>query len=158
MRNNFLLCALAVALLAGGFVATRTAAAADDSVQTATHARIFQRLAQKLGLTADQKARLKTILLGEKAVWQPLIVSLHDARTGLRTAIRAPDATETSVRAAAAKVAAIESDLAVERLKLYGKIAPVLTPEQLKQAADLSARADEAVENAIARLGSGPDN
>jgi Spy/CpxP family protein refolding chaperone len=157
MRNKILLCSLAAALLAGGYFATRTAAA-DDFAPPAPRARIFQRLAEKLGLTADQKAQIKTILLGEQDTLQPLLVSLHDARMGLRTAIRASDANETSVRAASANVAAAEADLAVERMKLYGKIAPVLTPEQLKRAADLQARADESVDNTIARLGSSTDN
>jgi len=158
MKHKVLLCTLAAALLAGGFIATRAYAADTNAAPPALRARIFQRIAQKLGLTADQKAQIKTILLGEKDVLQPLIASLHDARVNLRTAIRASDANEASVRAASAKVAVVESDLAVERLKLFGKIAPVLTPEQLQQAADLQARADESVDYAIARLGSRPDN
>jgi Spy/CpxP family protein refolding chaperone len=43
--------------------------------------------------------------------------------------------------------------LAVERLKLYGKIAPILTAEQRQQISEFEQRADEFVDNAIDRIG-----
>ena len=67
---------------------------------------------------------------------------LHDARQNLRAAIQASDANETTVRAASAKVASAEADLAVERMKLYGKIAPILTDEQRRQITDFEQRAE----------------
>jgi|SRR5450756_218666 len=157
MRNKMLLCSLVAALLAGGFIATKTTAA-DDSQAPALRGRIFQRLAEKLDLTAGQQAQIKTILLGEKDTLKPLLSSLHDARKNLRTAIRASDASETSVRAASVKVAGVEADFAVERMKLFGKISPILSDEQRQKAVDLQSRADEFMDGAIARLGSGQDN
>ncbi|MDR3458188.1 MAG: periplasmic heavy metal sensor [Verrucomicrobiae bacterium] len=157
MKNKLLLGSLAAALLAGGFIATKTSAA-DDPQTPAPRGRIFQRIADKLDLTADQRAQIKTILAGEKGKLKPLIAGLHDARKNLRDAIRAQDASEASVRAAAARVAGVEADLAVERLQLFGKISPILTAEQRQKAADLQARADEFMDGAIARLGSGLDN
>ena len=152
-----LLCSLAAALFAGGFISTKTAAA-DNPEAPAMRGKILQRIADQLDLTADQRAQIKTILLGEKDSLKPLITSLHDARKNLREAIRAKDASEASVRAASAKVAGVEADLAVERLKLFGKISPVLTDEQRQKAADLQARADELIDGAIARLGSGSND
>ncbi|HEV2691827.1 MAG TPA: Spy/CpxP family protein refolding chaperone [Verrucomicrobiae bacterium] len=158
MKNKILLLPLAAALLAGGFIATKTHAATDDSATPAARGRIFQRIADKLDLTADQRASIKTILAGEKDTLKPLLTSLHDSRKNLRDAIRAKDASETSVRTASAKVAGVEADMAVERLKLFGKISPILTEEQRQKAAELQARADEFFDGAIARLGSGLDN
>jgi len=152
-----LLCSLAAALLAGGFIATK-AFAADNPEAPAMRGKILQRIADKLDLTADQRAQIKTILLGEKDTLKPLLTSLHDSRKGLREAIRAKDASEASVRAASAKVAGVEADLAVERLKLFGKISPILTDEQRQKAADLQARADDLIDGAIARLGSGSND
>jgi Spy/CpxP family protein refolding chaperone len=111
-----------------------------------------------LNLTGNQKTQIKTVLAGEKGNLQPLLATLHDARKNLRAAIRASDANEASVRAASAQVASAEADLAVERMKLYGKIAPILTDAQRQQLADLQQRADEFVDNAIARTGSGLAN
>jgi Spy/CpxP family protein refolding chaperone len=157
MKHKMLLCSLAAALLAGGFIATK-AFAADNPEAPAMRGKILQRIADKLDLTADQRAQIKTILLGEKDTLKPLLTSLHDSRKGLREAIRAKDASEASVRAASAKVAGVEADLAVERLKLFGKISPILTDEQRQKAADLQARADDLIDGAIARLGSGSND
>jgi len=148
---------MAAALLAGGFAATQIFAA--DSTPGATaprHGRWLERIADKLNLTADQRTQIKAVLVGEKETLVPLVSAVHDARKGLRTAIRASDANEASVRAASASVAAAEANLAVERMKLYGKIAPILTEAQREQLADLQSRADEFVDNVLARLGSGP--
>ena len=157
MKNKILIGALAAAILAGGFTAVTTYAAGDSDTSTAAPARgkILQRIAEKLNLTDDQKSQIKTILTGEKDNLQPLIAAVHQARVGLRTAIRAGDATETSVRAASAKVAGAEADLAVERMKLYGKIAPILSDAQRQQLSDMQQQADEFVDNVIARVGSG---
>jgi len=106
-----------------------------------------------LNLNADQKAQIKAVLSGEKDILMPLLGQLHDARKDLRAAIHAGDANETNVRAAAAKVAAVEGDLAVERMKIYGKIAPILTDEQRRQIADFEQRADNFVDSAIGRIG-----
>ncbi len=153
MNKKILIFSLAAAPAAGGMVATR-AWAADAAGPGPAHGRFLQRLAEKLKLTADQRAQIKAVLAGEKDTLAPLLTAVHEARKDLRTAIRASDATEASVRAASAKVAAAEADLAVERLKLYGKIDPILTETQRQQLADLQQRADDFVDTAIARVGS----
>ncbi len=143
-------------ILISGVMAAKTFAA-DNSVPPASSLRgqIFQRIAEKLNLTADQKSQIKTILAGEKDTLKNLLGQLHDARKNLRAAIQSGDANENSVRAASAKVASVESDLAVERMKLYGKIAPVLTDEQRQQISDFTQRADDFMDNAIANIGNG---
>jgi Spy/CpxP family protein refolding chaperone len=152
MKTKLFILTLAAALLAGGLITTKTwAAGSADAVPL--RGKILQRIAEKLNLTADQKAQIKTILAGEKDTLKPLLAALHDARKNLRAAIRADGANETSVRAASATVAGAEADLAVERLKLYGKIAPILTAEQRQQISEFEQRADEFVDNAIDRIG-----
>ena len=116
---------------------------------------MLQGLAKKLNLTDDQKTQIKAVLIADKGTLVGLFGQLHEARQNLRAAIHASDANETGVRAASAKVASAEADLAVERMKLYGKIAPILTDDQRAQLAGLQQRADEFVDNVIARIGSG---
>ena len=50
-------------------------------------------------------------------------------------------------------MAAVEADLAVEQLKLHGKVSPILTDEQRKVLAEIEARLDDFVTDAIGRLG-----
>jgi Spy/CpxP family protein refolding chaperone len=150
--------AFAAALTAGGlFIYASTSLAADNSATPSIPLRgqILQRIAGKLNLTDGQKLQIKSILAGEKDTLQNTLGQLHDARKNLRETIQAGDTNESSVRAASAKVAAVESDLAVERMKLYGKIAPVLTDEQRRQISDFTQRADDFADNAIAQIGDG---
>lgn len=145
--------ALAAALLAGGFTVTQTFAA-DGADGAPGHARWGQRLAEKLNLTAGQRAQIKAILAGEKGTLAARLGSVHEARKNLRAAIRADDAGEASVRAAAAAVGAAEADLAVERMKLYAKIAPILTGRQREELAALQQQADDFIDGALRRAGS----
>jgi Spy/CpxP family protein refolding chaperone len=111
------------------------------------------RLRQRLGLTAEQTTTIKADLAADKDTLVSLLSSLHNARIALRETIRKPGATEDEIRAASAKVAAVESDLAVERARLYGKISPVLTPEQLAKLDELQQRRDDMTDGAIAGFG-----
>ena len=148
--NKWLSLSLAVGLNLGGWLTTPSLAA--DAAAPAS-GRFFQRMAQRLMLTDDQKARIKTVLRAEKATLTPLPGQLRAARKNLRATIRASDANETSVRAASARVAEAEADLAVERMKIYGKIAPILTEEQRRQISDGERHADVLADRAIARAG-----
>lgn len=154
--NKILILATAATIIVGGLITTRSLAA-DDSAPATTSLRgqILKRIAEKLNLTDDQKSQIKTILSGEKDTLKTLLAQLHDVRKGMRAAIQASGANETSVRAASAKVAGVEADLAVERMKIYGKIAPVLTDEQRQQISDFTQRADDFADNAIANIGDG---
>jgi len=154
--KNVLILATVAAIIAGGLITTKSLAA-DNSAPAASPMRgqIFRRIAEKLNLTGDQKSQIKTILAGEKDTLKTLLGQLHDARKNLRAAIQAGDANETSVRAASAKVAGVAADLAVERMKLYGKIAPVLTGEQRQKISDSTRRADDFADNIIASIGDG---
>lgn len=155
--NRLLIFAMVAALFAGGMMAT-LAQDANDTAAAPARGRMLQRLAQKLNLTSDQRSQIRAILAADRANLAALLGRLHDARRNLRTAIHAADANETTVRAAAAVVAGAEADLAVERMKLYGKIAPILTDEQRRKIADLEQPADNFADSAVARPGAGADH
>jgi Spy/CpxP family protein refolding chaperone len=151
--KSLLVLSLAAALVAGGFTVLNAPAANATGRPGAGHGRLLERAKEKLGLTDEQAAQIKAILKSEKENLTGLMTRLHDVRSGLREAIRSANATEASVRSASAKVAAVEADLAVERLKLYGKISPILTDDQRAKLADLAQRMDELVDSVIARAG-----
>ena len=102
--NKWIPLTLAAVLNLGGLTTT-PALAADTSAPV--HGRFFQRVAQRLNLTNDQKTQIKTVLRSEKDTLKPMLAQLHSARQNLRAAIQAGDANETVVRAASAKVAAV---------------------------------------------------
>jgi len=81
----------AAAIIAGGFI-TSTSLAADNPAAGPLRGQMFKRIAERLDLTADQKAQIKTILAGEKDTLQSLLGQLHDARKDLRESIQAGNA------------------------------------------------------------------
>ncbi len=157
--NTKLLSLITTALVAGGITLGTLAADSSSNPPTTTAGqpggKILQRIAERLDLTADQKAQIQSVLADDKDTLQSLLGQLHTARINLRAAIRASDASESAVRTASAKVAGVEADLAVERMKLYGKIAPILTDEQRQKLSTMEQHMDEFVDNVIARIGSG---
>lgn len=141
---------MAAALCAGGW---QTRAAERPLSDHPAPGRRLERVKEKLNLTDDQVARIKEELDAERGTLKELILRLHDARVGVRAAIRAAGATEASLRTAAARVGAVQAELAVERFRLYGRIDPILTDEQREKVKEFEARIDEWVETAVMRLG-----
>ena len=143
---------MAVGLAAGGLCVFKVQAQERVAGPGRFRGQLLERAKEKLGLTDKQVMKIKTELKGEKETLHDLISKLHQGRVDLRNAIRAPDASETTVRAASAKVAEVEANLAVERLKLYSRISPILTPEQREQVRQFQSRIDDFLDNAINRV------
>jgi Spy/CpxP family protein refolding chaperone len=148
---------MAAAIALGGAMLVKAQTTDTNQVsttETSRHgARGFGRLRNQLGLTQEQVASIRADLAADKDTLQQLLTSMHEARINLRATIRKPGATENEIRGASARVAAVESDFAVERAKLYGKISAVLTPEQLSKLDELQQRADDTVDGAIVGFG-----
>ncbi len=101
--------------------------------------------AEQLGLTPVQKTNIQQIMAAAKADSNPttslklLRESLEAERKNLQSVLLATPVDEAAVRAEAAKVAAIEADLDVQRAYLFAKIQAVLTPDQVAKAKALMA-------------------
>ena len=152
MNTKCLIPLLAAAILAGGFL-TYGAFAAGDTTPVLQRGQLLLRLADKLDLSADQRTQIRAIIAGDKDTLKSLLSRWHEARVDLRTAIRADQPTEANVRAAAAQVAGVAADLAVERMKLNGKIRPVLTDAQRAKISALEQNFDGLADSLIARIG-----
>lgn len=132
MKTRNLLLSAVTSLILVGATVIQAAEQPDHPMARA----LMHRLAEKLQLSEDQKDQIKAILKSDKDTLKPMIQNLAAARKELRTTIQADNTTEAAVRAASAKVAAVEADLAVERMKLYAKIAPILTDAQKQELAN----------------------
>jgi Spy/CpxP family protein refolding chaperone len=142
----------AVALTAGGgLFALNSRAAQTARSDDNAGGKWRERIKEKLNLTDVQISRIKSQLKSEKGNITSLLSRLRDARSQLRAEIQKPDATESSVRAASAQVAAVQADIAVERLKLRAKISPILTADQRAKLDQLKAGIDQFVKRAIDR-------
>ncbi len=144
----------AATIFGGGLFVLGAAPAKTSAGEGHGRGHLLQHAREQLNLTDEQVSQVKAVLKGDKENITSLLTRMHEARNGMRAAIRAAAANESSVRAAAAKVAVVEADLAVERMKLYGKISPILTPEQRDKLQQFETQIDNLVEKASGRLGS----
>ncbi|GFO67177.1 periplasmic protein CpxP [Geomonas limicola] len=107
----------------------------------ARHGKHFlKRLADKLGMSPAQRTQAKEVLDASRSQAKPLMASLKQERHQLRDLIHSGTADEAAVRAQSAKVAALQSDLAVQRAQTVRKLMALLTPEQQVKLKELKAK------------------
>lgn len=91
------------------------------------------KIAEKLGLSAEQKTKVKEIFEKNQKEAQPLRKELISAKRGLKELSMAEKTDEAAIRAQAAKLAGIQADMAIHRARVNGQIRAILTPEQLEK-------------------------
>jgi len=92
--------------------------------------RFFKKMARELGLTDQQKTQAKELFDSSRAQHKPLLDSLRTEKGQLQTLVLSGSADEAAIRAQAAKVADVGSDLAVLKGKQAKQFLALLTPEQ----------------------------
>jgi Spy/CpxP family protein refolding chaperone len=97
-----------------------------------------RQLKTELGLSKEQVAKIKTEFRAQKDPLKTQAEHVKAARADLRQAIQS-GASESELRATAAKLGSAEGDLAVVRAALFARIKPILTPEQLAKFQELQA-------------------
>ncbi len=152
--SKWLVIGIAAAMVVVGGLAVVHARAQDDGFGGHFgRGRFLARAKAKLGLSDEQVSQIKGALSADKDKLTGLLTANHDAHVALREVIQQPGAAEGDIRAAAAKVAAVEADLAVERARLYAKISPILTADQLAKVTEFQQRMDDFVDPAIMVFG-----
>jgi hypothetical protein len=119
---------LLLALILAPCVVPAQAASANPAAQRSLWN--LKSLREKLDLSSDQVARIKTEFAQHKDALRSASAKLREARGELRTAIQ-NNVPEPQLRAAAANVGTAEGDLAVVRAALFAGIKPILTSDQL---------------------------
>jgi Spy/CpxP family protein refolding chaperone len=94
----------------------------------------------QLGLTDQQKTQIKAIFAGHKPDAQGFAARMQPARQALDKAIWS-GADESTIRAKAAEVAAVQSDMDVFRATVHAQVFAVLTPDQQAKANQLQQQA-----------------
>lgn len=110
-----------------------------------------ERLAE-LGVTEEQKARVREILRKHQPTAQPLIRQFVQERRALRDLIHASPVDEAAIRKQTATVADIGADLAVLRAQVAADLRGVLTPEQVEQLHELKEDIDARIDSFLDRI------
>jgi Spy/CpxP family protein refolding chaperone len=112
----------------------------------------FLVLRSELNLTAEQRTKIRDVLVSHRSQIAQTAKSVHDKRSALRTAVLSGKADETQIRAAADDLGKAIADAAVKASKLRSEVAPILTEDQHnligKFLADNDAAIDKFLDNA----------
>ena len=101
-------------------------------------------MAKELGLSDAQTAQIETIAEKHKdGALGDSMQSMRQARETLRATIHDATATDDQVRDAAAAVATLETQAAVQRHQMAIEISKILTPEQKAKLAERMANAED---------------
>ncbi|MEY4387407.1 MAG: hypothetical protein RLY20_2690 [Verrucomicrobiota bacterium] len=146
MKNKILILTLAAALGAGGLFAVKAHA---ETTGPRRAGNLLQRAKERLGVTDEQATQIRGVLKDEREPLAKLARAVHDGHAKLRDVIQKDGATESDIRAASADLAKAQADMAVERHKLFGKLKPILTREQLDKLAEMQERMDSFIDGAI---------
>ena len=103
----------------------------------------FERIAEKLKLSDEQKTHVKTILEDSKTRIKPLMVSLRESRKQAENLGTDGTFNEEQVNQIAAGQAETTRQLFIEKEKTKAQIFAVLTPEQRAEAAKMKERFKE---------------
>jgi protein CpxP len=90
----------------------------------------FEKMAATLGLSEQQKAKIKDIFKQNRQQAEAVHAKLFTEKRNMRTLVQADKTDEAAIRAEATKIAGIEGDLAVQRAHMIHQMRAVLTPEQ----------------------------
>jgi protein CpxP len=101
------------------------------------------RLLDRLGATGEQKTQIQAVLAKHRPEAEPLVRQMVAERRALRRMIQDGSADEKAIRSQAAKVASLESDLAVVRARTAKEVRALLTPEQTAKLAELQAEREK---------------
>jgi protein CpxP len=107
------------------------------------HGHHFKKMAAELGLSDQQQLQIKEIMKKNRPRFEPLMQQKKTEQRALRTLIQGDTIDDGAIRAQAAKLSAVEADLAVQRAHGAQEIRKVLTTEQVKKFRELQAKRDQ---------------
>ena len=140
-----LIAILALAVLATGviFAVGQSTADSKDHGRHGRRQRGFGMAFKALGLTEDQKAKLKEIRTASRANIKPVREALKANREKMRSLTASGAFDEAKVTAVANERAGLQAKLIVERQRMKSQLFAILTDEQKAKLAEMKAKAGE---------------
>ena len=148
MKTAVKLFATAAAVLATVSISSVQASAYMGEEGMPPAGRQFNKMATELGLSAQQQEGVKGIFAKNRPAAEPLMKQLKGERRALRNLVQADTFDEAAIRAQVAKMATLQSDMAVQHAKLAQEIRTILTPEQIQKFKEIQARRDSQKDSA----------
>jgi protein CpxP len=111
----------------------------------------FFRGVRALELTDDQKAQIKTALNEHREEFRAIARDMIAARSALNDAVTADTFDDAAIKAASAKVAAVEVRAALLRASVHRDVFGLLSPDQQQKAKTMRNNAKARIRTAIGR-------
>jgi Spy/CpxP family protein refolding chaperone len=111
----------------------------------------MKKMVAALGLTEDQKLRIKEILIAHKPAIQPVRKQFILERRALRDLIQSESGDESTIKAQVVKVSVIAGEMAVQRARVYQEVRTILTAEQIQKFMELQKARDLRMDESISR-------
>jgi Spy/CpxP family protein refolding chaperone len=108
-----------------------------------------ERMMDRLGVTGEQKTQIQGVLGKFRPEAEPLVRRMATERRALRRLVQEGAADEKTVRSQAARLAALESDLAVMRARLSKEVRSLLTAEQVARLDEFRAQREKNADRAM---------
>jgi Spy/CpxP family protein refolding chaperone len=108
---------------------------------------------ESLGITEEQKAKVKEILRQHQPEMEPLIRKSVEERRAMRDLVQTGSANESQIRAQAAKIAAVDADLWVVRSRVVADLRGVLSAEQLEKFQQMRHDFEDRMDQVMSRIG-----
>jgi Spy/CpxP family protein refolding chaperone len=150
MKTHLIAAASVAIFSASAFAANEPAAPAD---RPALVARVVKAL-DRLDLDKAQRDQIKAVLKKDLPAVKPNIQKLVAEHRALTDIIRKSPADQAAIRAQSAKVAAVQSDLAVQRAGISGGLRAVLRPEQVAEFEKIEKEFRARMDERLSRIGS----
>lgn len=103
----------------------------------------LKKMARELSLTEQQQAQARALFENNRAEHKPLMESLRVERGRMQELVHSGKADEAAIREQAAKMAAVQADLAVARARAAKQFLALLTPNQAAQLKELQSKRGE---------------
>ncbi len=117
----------------------------------------FEKMATQLGLSEQQKVKMKEIFKQNREQSKPVFDRLITEKRNLRTLVQADKTDEAAIRAQAAKLAAVEGDLAIQRAHMAKQVRAILTPDQIQKFKAMQKERDQKFDKFREHHGKRPD-
>lgn len=153
--KTLLLAAATLAALGAGAMAAGDST--DDSVRQTLAAKVMSAM-DRLHLDQAQRDQVKAVLKENLPAVKPNIQRLVQEHRALKEVMRKTPADEAAIRAQSAKVAAVQSDIAIQRASLNKELRAVLRPEQVAEFEKMEKELQAKVDERLSRIGSAPES
>jgi Spy/CpxP family protein refolding chaperone len=102
-----------------------------------------ERMMDRLGVAGEQKTRIDGVLGKFRPEAEPLVQQVVTERRTLRRLVQDGAADEKTIRSQAAKLAALETDLAVLRARVSKEVRSLLTADQIARLEEFRAQREK---------------